>query len=65
MEKSKIEFEILRDILKISNSTLNLHERLNQVVEEIVRTMVGGIGLMLAGPMPSLAKAVTRRPWLR
>jgi signal transduction histidine kinase/putative methionine-R-sulfoxide reductase with GAF domain len=39
MEKSKIEFEILRDILKISNSTLNLHERLNQVVEEIVEKM--------------------------
>ncbi|MEK6776705.1 MAG: GAF domain-containing protein [bacterium] len=39
MENSKIEFEILRDILKISNSTLNLHERLNQVVEEIVEKM--------------------------
>jgi two-component system sensor histidine kinase HydH len=36
---SKIEYEILRDILKISNSTLDLHERLNQVVIEIVEKM--------------------------
>ncbi len=39
MGNSRIEFEILRDILKISNSTLDLHERLNQVVEEIVAKM--------------------------
>ncbi|NOY52126.1 MAG: GAF domain-containing protein [Deltaproteobacteria bacterium] len=39
MDKSIIEFELLRDILKISNSTLDLHERLNQVVEEIVEKM--------------------------
>jgi len=39
MDKRKIEFEILRDILKISNSTLDLHERLNQVVQEIVDKM--------------------------
>ncbi|MDX1764784.1 MAG: GAF domain-containing protein, partial [bacterium] len=39
MDKRKIEFEILRDILKISNSTLDLHERLNQVVAEIVEKM--------------------------
>ncbi len=39
MGNSIIEFEVLRDILKISNSTLDLHERLNQVVEEIVDKM--------------------------
>jgi signal transduction histidine kinase len=39
MKESKIEFVILRDILKISNSTLDLNERLTQVVQEIVSKM--------------------------
>lgn len=52
MESNKIEFEILRDILKISNSTLDLHERLRQVVEEIVKKMyvdAGAVYLMRKG----------------
>jgi len=66
MENNKIEYEILRDILKISNSTLNLHERLNQVVEKIVNKMhvdAGAVYLMKkGGEALSLKAAVGLNP---
>ncbi len=66
MKSSKIEFEILRDILKISNSTLNLHERLNQVVEELIdKTTVDACAIYLmkkTGESLTLKAAVGLNP---